>query len=161
MPQTWTDKGGAWVEVEALIDTILLGPPVQGVTFLGGEPFAQPAPLARIGRALRERGLSVITFSGYQIDDLRAMCDPAIAALLSVTDLLIDGPFVQAQVDFSRPWVGSKNQRYHHLTDRYVDLLRGPPIPNAIEVRISQTGSVIVSGLAPLENMRAVAEACR
>ena len=161
VPQTWTEKGGAWVDVDALIDAILLGPPVEGVTFLGGEPFAQPGPLAHIGKALRERDLSVVAFTGYRLDDLRVMQDPEIADLLAVTDLLIDGPFDQGKVDYSRPWVGSTNQRYHHLTDRYADFLRAPSTSNGIEVRISTTGAVIVSGLAPLDSMRAIAQTSR
>lgn len=161
VPQTWTEKGGAWVDVDALIDTILLGPRIEGVTFLGGEPFAQPGPLARIGKALLERDLSVVTFTGYRLDDLRAMPDPDVAALLSVTNLLIDGPFDQAKVDYSRPWVGSTNQRYHHLTGRYSEILHSLPQSNEFEVRVSLEGSVIVSGLAPLDKMTAIAEACR
>src|SRR5436190_3988387 len=66
---------------------------LDGVTFLGGEPFEQPAALAAIGLHARTRGLSVMTFTGHVLEDLRAMPDPGVAQLLAATDLLVDGRY--------------------------------------------------------------------
>src|SRR5438309_11417506 len=38
---------------------------VEGITLLGGEPLAHAAGASRLARAVRERGLSVMVFTGY------------------------------------------------------------------------------------------------
>lgn len=150
VPQTWSDRGGALVDISALIDTINLGPPIEGVTLLGGEPFAQAEPLAAIAEAMQAAGLSVVTFTGYQREHLERTNRPDYRRLLASTDLLIDGPFDRDRLEFSRPWVGSSNQRYHFLTERYAYLAdKLADIPNRLEVRIGPDGNVITGGLAP------------
>lgn len=152
MPQTWSDRGGALIETSALIDAILLGPPIEGVTFLGGEPFAQAEAVSEIAEAVRSKGLSVVTFTGYNLEDLVNAGRTDFDRLLGATDLLIDGPFAKDQLDFSRAWVGSRNQRYHFLTERYAQLAdRVIETPNRIEIRIGPNGNIIAGGLAPLD----------
>jgi anaerobic ribonucleoside-triphosphate reductase activating protein len=92
---------------------------IEGVSLLGGEPFAHAVPAAALANAARERGLSVMIYSGYTIEQLREMPDPAVDELLGVTDLLVDGPYVREQPDTERRWIGSTNQRVHFLTGRY------------------------------------------
>ena len=75
--------------------------------------------------------------------------------LLKQTDLLIDGPFQKDNMDMSRPWVGSRNQRYHFLTTRYLHLAGMlDVIPNRIEVRLKPDGSIFVSGLGQVDDMQ-------
>lgn len=148
VPWTWDADAGEWMDVDVLAERILGGPPVEGVTFLGGEPFEQAAALAELGRILREHGLSVLTFSGYTVEKIRRARRADWDALLGVTDLLIDGPYVRARLDLSRPWVGSSNQRYHFLTDRYrhlePELTR---LPQRLEVRVHPDGRLEINGM--------------
>ena len=137
------------MEVVQLAEQIVRDPEIEGVTFLGGEPFAQARALAELGRIVKQKGLSVVTFTGYTLDYLLQSGNQDYLDLLSVTDLLIDGPFQIERLDTSRPWVGSSNQRYHFLTDRYLYLKeRLTEIPNRLEVRIMPDGRVLVNGLA-------------
>lgn len=92
---------------------------IEGITLLGGEPFAHAAPAAALARAARDLGLSVMVFSGYTLEQLRPLPDPAVAALIGLTDILVDGPYLRDQPDTARRWVGSTNQRIHFLTNRY------------------------------------------
>lgn len=157
MPQTWESHGGKIVDTDWLIEKIMATPSIEGVTFLGGEPFAQAYALAHIGEYLQMHGKSVVTFTGYKLEALQAAQREDYSSLLAVTDLLIDGPFIQRQVDYTRPWVGSRNQRYHFLTERYAYLrTQLDTIPNRIEVRLSHDGSVLINGLAAPEDMRAL-----
>ena len=157
VPHTWSADGGKVVETQSLVSQILDGPEVEGVTFLGGEPFAQAAALADLGRQVKENGLSVVTFSGYRIEDITSANRDCYNDLLSVTDLLIDGPFERENVNFSRPWVGSSNQRYHFLTNRYLHLANTlPSIPNRIEIRLKPDGRVLINGLAPIDEMKSL-----
>ncbi|GAA0135217.1 hypothetical protein YSY43_20570 [Paenibacillus sp. YSY-4.3] len=142
------------MEVEQLAEQILQGPEVEGVTFLGGEPFAQARALAQLGGILKNEGLSVMNFTGYLIENLRGSGNQDYLDLLAVTDLLIDGPFQKESLDTSRPWVGSSNQRYHFLSDRYLHLQdQLTEIPNRLEVRLAPDGRVKVNGLAEVKDL--------
>lgn len=92
---------------------------IEGITLLGGEPIAQAEGAAELVRGASNLGLSVMIFSGYTLEELRAMSEPAVADLLVHTDLLVDGPYIREQPESRRRWIGSTNQRIHCLTDRY------------------------------------------
>lgn len=155
MPQTWSKHGGQTLDTQDLFAQIVNGPPLEGVTFLGGEPFAQAAALAEIARQVKAHGMTVLTLTGYLLEDLKMANRVDFDELLAATDLLIDGPFQREHVQFTRPWVGSSNQRFHFLSDRYVRLAPMlSSIPNRVEVRLNPDGRILVSGLAPISDMK-------
>lgn len=92
---------------------------IEGITLLGGEPLAHAMGAAALAAAARERGLSVMVFTGYTLEQARAMNDPNVDRLLATADILVDGPYVRELPDTMRRWIGSTNQRIHFLTDRY------------------------------------------
>lgn len=92
---------------------------VEGVSFIGGEPMLQSLGLSEIAEWCQSVGLSVLVFTGYLYEDLKSMDDISIKRLLDHTDILIDGPFIQAEYDEERDWVGSKNQKVLLLSERY------------------------------------------
>ena len=65
---------------------------VDGVSFLGGEPFSQARALGEVARQVRAAGLNVMVYSGYTLDELGSEV-PDAAALLRHTDLLVDGRY--------------------------------------------------------------------
>lgn len=144
-PHLWDASANAHTHVEDLIDDMLsVVTEVEGITLLGGEPFEQAAPLAKLAAAAQDHGLGVMTFTGYRYEVLRSGAEPGWAALLNATDLLVDGPFIQSRVDVARPWVGSTNQRFCHLTDRYRDACVGEH--DRVEIRLRRDGAVAVNG---------------
>lgn len=82
---------------------------LEGVTFLGGEPFLQAQGLAVVAEALSRAGLSVMTFTGYTLEELNDLSLPGTRGLLAWTDVLVDGPYEALNPDRSRNWVGSTN----------------------------------------------------
>ncbi|MEW6771207.1 MAG: anaerobic ribonucleoside-triphosphate reductase activating protein [Bacillota bacterium] len=110
-PETWDPAGGYRVTVEELLADIVRNPLLSGITFSGGEPFQQAAAFAVLGRALREKGYDIVTYTGYTYEELQAMADPGVQDLLTVTDILIDGPFILDERDLTLPFRGSRNQR--------------------------------------------------
>lgn len=162
VPSTWPTDGGHSVSPEGLARRILAGPPVEGVTLVGGEPFEQASGLAVLGEILRGKGLSVVTFTGYTLEELLAHSGSGRAELLRVTDLLIDGSYRRELADLSRPWVGSSNQRYHFLTSRYRHLEPVlESIPNRLEVRLQPNGTVMINGMGDFQAARELlAPAC-
>jgi anaerobic ribonucleoside-triphosphate reductase activating protein len=143
-PHTWDPGLGTDIAVTDLIDQ-MLDATVEGITFLGGEPFEQADGLSTLAEAAQRAGRGVMTFTGYRHEAIRRSSRSAWASLLAATDLLVDGPYVQERRDTVRPSVGSTNQRFIHLTDRYHG-----QIPNAghdqVEVRIRRDGLVALNG---------------
>ncbi len=106
-------------EIVSLLEKAREETGVEGITLLGGEPFAHAAPAAALASAAHERGLSVMAFTGFTLEQLREQADPHVAALLTDIDILVDGPYLREQPDAERRWIGSTNQRIHFLTPRY------------------------------------------
>jgi len=117
-PLSHDPEGGTLTDTAALWDTVQKYPHIDGITFSGGEPFTHAAALAEIGRAAREKGLNVMTYSGYTYERLLDMAktDEGVKALLTVTNYLVDGPFVLAQRDLTLRYRGSGNQRILDVT---------------------------------------------
>jgi anaerobic ribonucleoside-triphosphate reductase activating protein len=92
---------------------------IEGITLLGGEPLAHASGSAALAMAARERGISVMVFSGYTLEAAKAMNSPEVNGLLERTDILVDGPYERDRPDTTRRWIGSTNQRIHFLTERY------------------------------------------
>ncbi len=125
-PQTHDFDGGELVDTNVLLEKIKGNPLLDGVTFSGGEPFCQAQALAELGAKVRELGLNVVTYTGYDFETLYAGKDKnGWRDLLSVTDILIDGRFILAQKDWNIKFRGSSNQRY---LDCGESLARGIPI---------------------------------
>jgi anaerobic ribonucleoside-triphosphate reductase activating protein len=110
-PQTHDFSGGRVADISTLFGEIVENPLLKGVTFSGGEPFCQPAPLAELANRLRARKLDITTYTGYTLEQLQEKNDPNINALLEQTDVLIDGRFIQEQKDLTLLFRGSSNQR--------------------------------------------------
>lgn len=129
-----------------MAEKILTTEGIDGVTFSGGEPFEQAEALSVLGRMLKEKGLSVVIFTGFTLEKLKTGKKPEWDALLSVTDLLIGGPYMESHKADLR-WRGSSNQRLHFLTDRLVDAARQyPEHERQMEVHIQPDGQIIMTG---------------
>ena len=106
---------------------------IKGLTLLGGEPFEpQNQPdivklLRRVRQAYPQK--SIWAFSGYlfERDILAGRLGPMeiTKEYLSYLDVLVDGPFIQAQKDLSLRFRGSRNQR---LIDVPESLRRGETV---------------------------------
>ena len=126
-PATWDFGCGTDVPVEALVDVVRSNPLCRGVTFSGGEPFAQAAGFAKLARLLKEKGYEVASYSGYTFEELlNGSADQK--ELLSVIDILIDGPFIMAEKSLEVPFRGSRNQR---ILDVKKSLAEGMAVPTA------------------------------
>lgn len=108
---------------------------IEGITLLGGEPFAQAAAAAQLAEHAQQRGFSVMAFSGFTLAELHNRRDPNVKRLLEQTDLLVDGPFLNQHPDRKRRWIGSTNQQIHFLTNRYKAEDPCWKEPNTVELR--------------------------
>ena len=109
-PETWEFGCGTDVEEEQILDIIRSNPLCRGVTFSGGEPFAQAEGFARLAKMLKELGYEVASYTGYTFEQL-LQGNKQQQQLLQSIDVLIDGPFVIAEKSLELSFRGSRNQR--------------------------------------------------
>ena len=115
-------------EVEDLILEALAPSHIAGLTLLGGEPMEPANQRALVPFLLRFRErygtaktLWVYTGCVYEKDLLNPDSrwhTEATATFLDLTDVLVDGPFVEAQKDISLRFRGSANQRILKLHEK-------------------------------------------
>ncbi|MBQ3611651.1 MAG: anaerobic ribonucleoside-triphosphate reductase activating protein [Firmicutes bacterium] len=112
-PETHDFAGGNDISIERLLEEIDKDKLLAGVTFSGGEPFCQAEAFACLGREVKERGLNITVFSGYTLEELQDMAVQRadVRELLELTDILIDGPFINELRDLTLQFRGSSNQR--------------------------------------------------
>ena len=102
-------------EAKEIGEEILKNPMLSGLTLSGGEPICQAKALLPLCRMVREGGLDIAIYSGYTFEQLLEMEDSAVKELLSLCDVLIDGPFLLEQRSLALLFRGSKNQRILNL----------------------------------------------
>ena len=120
-PQTWAfDYGRPFTEETEQYLLELLAPSyINGLTLLGGEPFEPENQRAllpfvkRVRQELPEK--NIWAYTGFTYEDLlREGSYPRCQVtdeLLSMVDVLVDGPFVEAKKNLSLRFRGSENQR--------------------------------------------------
>ena len=109
-PETWAYGCGTPMEEETIVEIVRSNPLCRGVTFSGGEPFAQAAGFAKLARLLKQKGYEVASYSGYTFEQLLEG-DRDQRELLETIDVLIDGPFLRDQRSLELSFRGSRNQR--------------------------------------------------
>ncbi|MDR2981549.1 MAG: anaerobic ribonucleoside-triphosphate reductase activating protein [Puniceicoccales bacterium] len=110
------DLNGGFVETVASIKEKLAEIKMQrGITFSGGEPFLQAEVCTEIARFARTLGWDVWCFSGYTYEYLSLQ--EKHRAFLEQIDVLVDGPFIQAERDHTLKFRGSRNQRILRLRE--------------------------------------------
>lgn len=111
-PQTHSPDGGYVVDTDDLFAQISENILLDGVTFSGGEPMLQAEPLVELAKRIkRELHLNLIIYTGYTYEELLAMQDENVNALLDLADVLIDGRYIDSKRDLSLLYRGSSNQR--------------------------------------------------
>ena len=118
-PVTHDFGGGYPCEVEKIVKAIDENPLLDGVTFSGGEPACQPKAFLTLAKKIKERGLNIIMYSGFTLEQLQKMGerDTALKELLTHIDFLIDGRYEESQRDLTLLFRGSKIQRIIDLNE--------------------------------------------
>ena len=106
-------SGGYDCEISKILDAIDQNPLLDGVTFSGGEPMCQPEVFYNLAVQIKERGLNIVTYTGFTYEELITMGESNIGVkkLMDLTDILVDGRFVLEERDLPLPFRGSANQR--------------------------------------------------
>lgn len=122
-PATHDPMGGEEVDTEAILSAIAQTKGIRGVTISGGEPFLQAAKVAHLIRRIRHQfpRYTIWTYTGKVFEDLavRAMESKAIHDVITLSDVIVDGPFKPELRDISLQFRGSGNQRIIDVAQTY------------------------------------------
>ena len=103
--------------IDQIIDTMSFGA-YRGLTFLGGEPLdpKNQAEVLKTAKKVKEAypEKDIWLFTGYiyeeLIGDMAKEC-PDLEEILSLVDVLVDGPYIEEQRNIMLLFRGSENQR--------------------------------------------------
>ena len=121
-PETWDFNGGKETPVDIrgqIIKAIYANNIMRNFSVLGGEPLCEENldEVDKIITGVRVAfpHIKIFVWTGYVLKDLIQKHDERINHILSQIDVLIDGPFIEAEKDITLELRGSKNQRilYH------------------------------------------------
>jgi anaerobic ribonucleoside-triphosphate reductase activating protein len=148
-PTTHDAAGGRETSIDDIAAQLARTTDIEGLSLSGGEPLQQPEAAVALLDAARAVGLSTLAFSGYTVDEIRAL--PRGAAVLERLDVLIDGRYIAGE-RLATGLRGSANQRIQLLTSRYAlaDIEATP----VAEIRIARDGEVVLTGVNPLKLKR-------
>lgn len=120
-PQTWEFDGGYELPLDIrgqLIKDISENGIIRNFSVLGGEPLC-PENIEDVseiisGIRVAYPQIKIFVWTGYTLEQLQKRNDIYVNNILSHIDVLIDGPFIEAEKDLSLHLRGSKNQRILH-----------------------------------------------
>ena len=124
-PETWDFDGGKEFTPQVL-DEIVEALAANGITrslcVMGGEPLCEENLFLThlVISYVREKvpGVKVYIWTGFCYADLLKKSSPRLQKILEMTDVLIDGPYVEALRDITLPMRGSSNQSIINLTKK-------------------------------------------
>ena len=124
-PETWDFEKGKEFTNDTLNDiiTALTANGIErSLAVMGGEPLCQENSFLTylVIKTIKEKlpNTKVYVWTGYYYEDLLKKHDPRITQILELTDVLIDGPYVEQLRDITLPMRGSSNQSIIDLTNK-------------------------------------------
>jgi len=124
-PETWDfDKGREFTSdtLSSLIADLTANGVERNLAIMGGEPLCQENLFLvdLIIHSVKEQlpKTKIYIWTGYEYEDLKNEPNKTLQDILSNTDVLIDGPFIEEQRDITLFMRGSKNQRILYLKEK-------------------------------------------
>lgn len=122
---SWDYDGGMEFTPQVLdeiIEALTANNIERNLCIMGGEPlcdnnaFLTALVIEEVKKVLPD--IKVYIWSGYTYEKLLENCHPQVQTVLQKADVLIDGPYIEAERDISLPMRGSRNQRIIDLTEK-------------------------------------------
>jgi anaerobic ribonucleoside-triphosphate reductase activating protein len=123
-PETWDFNGGKEFTpstMKEILDAIVANGINRNLCIMGGEPlcddnlFLVHMLINEVRRHYPE--IKVYIWTGYYYEDLLKKNNTRINQILSITDVLIDGPFILSMRDITLHMRGSSNQSIINLKE--------------------------------------------
>lgn len=110
-PETHAFGTGIDYSPEEVINMVKKNPLVKGVTFSGGDPFYQSRAFYVLGKELSLLGYEIAAYTGFTWEELINGTGEQ-RQLLSILNVLVDGPFILKYRNLDLPFKGSTNQNF-------------------------------------------------
>lgn len=124
-PETWDfEKGKEFTNdtLNEIVSALSANGIERSLAIMGGEPLCQDNTFLTylVIKTIKEKlpNTKIYIWTGYYYEDLLKLHDPRVAQILELTDVLIDGPYVEALRDITLPMRGSSNQSIIDLTKK-------------------------------------------
>ena len=103
-------------DTENILLDCIKQPYISGLSILGGDPLCQDnmglITLNFLTRKVHSLGKTVWLWTGFKWEDFNFTNNFSLQSLLlSACDVVVDGPFIEAEKDLSLAFRGSRNQR--------------------------------------------------
>ena len=137
----WSFETKNKIPVTRLFNKILEVSNIEGVTILGGEPFDQYEELLDLVKLIRKTDLSIIVYTGYEINELKQTKQTEIFKYI---DILITGRYISKYKTMNGGLIGSSNQKIVFFTNKYSEdnLIK----VNESEISIDENGKIVIYG---------------
>lgn len=124
-PETWSFSGGKEFTSDTL-NQIINGLTAQGIQrdlcIMGGEPLCDENAFLTylVIKEVKNKvpGAKVYIWTGYTYEELLQRQHPQVRGSLELADVLIDGPYIEAERDITLEMRGSRNQRIIDLSEK-------------------------------------------
>lgn len=115
-PESWNFNYGVEFDdkrQDEIIQSIKSNPLIDGITFVGGDPFFSAKDVSEFILKLRNEipNLNIWTYTGFTFEEILNSNNGDMIQLLYLSDVLVDGRYEEDQRDLSLPFRGSKNQK--------------------------------------------------
>lgn len=124
-PETWDFERGKEFTNDTLneiISALSANGIERSLAIMGGEPLCQDNTFLTylVIKTVKDKlpNTKVYIWTGYYYEDLLKLHNPRVTQILELTDVLIDGPYVEALRDITLPMRGSSNQSIIDLTKK-------------------------------------------
>ena len=110
-PKSHPMDKGKLLNINEAVEILTSNPLSSGLTISGGEPFVQPTEILEFIKEYKriKPNHNIVIFSGYTYEQL--IKQEINKEILSLCDILIDGPFIENLKDLTLFYRGSSNQR--------------------------------------------------
>ena len=124
-PDTWDFDGGKEFTndtLQSIIEALTANNIQRSLAIMGGEPLCEENTfltylvIQEVKKHLPDTKIYIWT--GYYYKDLLKSHNTRVAQILELTDVLIDGPYVERLRDITLPMRGSSNQSIIDLTNK-------------------------------------------
>lgn len=120
-PQTWDFNGGMQKSEKEITDEIIKAINANGIkrdfSVLGGEPLAPENLIhtAHIVQSVKATypNIKIYLWTGYTFEQLNSRREYYMIDIWKCVDVLIEGPYVEAERDITLPLRGSRNQNIY------------------------------------------------
>ena len=124
-PNTWDFNGGKEFTYDVLneiVDALRANGVKRNLSILGGEPLCPENEFLTllVIKTVKEKypDTKVYIWTGYYHEDLLRYESPHLHQILELTDVLIDGPYIESKRDITLPMRGSSNQSIINLREQ-------------------------------------------